>query len=90
MNGFFYSNLEKIFSQSRLSAYKKDGADNETAFARYLYNIELCKSLYAPLNVFEIALRNTIDKSLCSFAGNQDWYDTGKISLSNTPNFWNV
>lgn len=76
MNSTFYSDLEKIFSQSRLSAYKKDGADNETALARYLYNIELCKSLYAPLNVLEISLRNTIDKSLCTFAGNSDWYDT--------------
>ena len=76
MNISFYSDLEKIFSQSRLSAYKKDSADDETALARYLYNIELCKSLYAPLNIFEISLRNTIDQSLCAFTGNNDWYDT--------------
>ncbi len=76
MDSTFYSDLENIFSKSRLSAYKKDSADDKTALARYLYNIELCKSLYAPLNVFEISLRNTIDKSLCTFAGNSDWYDT--------------
>lgn len=30
MNTFFYQNIEDIFTQSRLSVYKKDGVDDVT------------------------------------------------------------
>ena len=75
MNTFFYQNIEDIFTQSRLSVYKKDGVDDVTCLARYLFNIEICKSLYPALHIFEIALRNSIDKTLSGYAKTQNWYD---------------
>ena len=71
----FYSKIENIFTKSRLSVYRADNADEKTALARYLYNIELCKSLYSVLNIFEIAFRNVLDTALFTYTGNQNWYD---------------
>ncbi len=73
MNSAFYSRFEDIFTKSRLSVYRQDGVDDTTALARYLYNIELCKSLYATLNIFEVSLRNLIDRALTSFTQKIDW-----------------
>ena len=75
MNTFFYQNIEDIFTQSRLSVYKKDGVDDVTCLARYLFNIEICKSLYPALHIFEITLRNSIDRTLSNYAKTQNWYD---------------
>ena len=73
MNSAFYSRFEDIFTKSRLSVYRQDWVDDTTALARYLYNIELCKSLYATLNIFEVSLRNLIDRALTSFTQKIDW-----------------
>lgn len=69
MNKHFYSEIESSFTSSRLSVYKQDGADDTTYLARYLYNIEVCKSPYSSLNIFEVTFRNVIDKVLCTVAG---------------------
>ena len=75
MNKHFYSEIESSFTSSRLSVYKQDSADDTTCLARYLYNIEVCKSLYSSLNIFEVTFRNAIDKVLCTVAGADNWYD---------------
>ena len=75
MNTRFYSEIENSFTSSRLSVYKQYGADNLTCLARYLYNIEVCKSLYSSVNIFEVTFRNAIDKVLCTVAGADNWYD---------------
>ena len=75
MDKRFYSEIENAFTVSRLSVYKQDGADDLTCLARYLYNIEVCKSLYSSLNIFEVTFRNAIDTVLCSVAGADNWYD---------------
>ena len=75
MNKHFYSEIESSFTSSRLSVYKQDSADDTTCLARYLYNIEVCKSLYSSLNIFEVTFRNVIDKVLCTVAGADNWYD---------------
>ena len=77
-----YQNIEKSISQERLSVYCADGADTDTVLARYFYNIELCKSLYPLISIFEVTLRNSIDTSLCAFYGLTDWNNL--ISLQNT------
>ena len=81
MDTIFYQSIEDIFTQSRLSVYKKDGVDDVTCLARYLFNIEICKSLYSALHVFEITLRNSIDKILADYAKVQNWYDV--LSIDN-------
>lgn len=75
MNKHFYSEIESSFTSSRLSVYKQDGADDTTCLARYLYNIEVCKSLYSSLNIFEVTFRNDTDKVLYTVAGADNWYD---------------
>ena len=77
-----FSNIEKSISQERLAAYKTDGASNEVALARYIYNIELSKSLYPIINIFEVTLRNSIDNALKKFFKMQDWNDA--IPLTQT------
>ena len=32
--------------------------------SQFKYNIEVCKSLYSSLNIFEVSFRNAIDKAL--------------------------
>lgn len=76
MKTTFYKDIEDIFSSNRLSVYRQDGCDDTTALSRYLYNIEICKTLYPILHIFEITLRNSIDKSLTDFSGTQLWYDS--------------
>ena len=75
MDNLTFANIEKSISEERLEAYKADGAGNETAIARYIYNIELSKSLYPIINIFEVTLRNSIDKALAKFFDVKEWND---------------
>ena len=77
-----FESIEKSISPERLAVYKSDGAGNETAVARYIYNIELCKSFYPLINIFEVTLRNSIDKALETFFNMPDW--SGAIPLTQT------
>ena len=70
-----FESIEKSILEERLAAYKADGASNETALARYIYNIELSKSLYPIINIFEVTLRNSIDKALAKFFDAKEWND---------------
>ena len=77
----FYNDIENIFTQQRLSVFKQDGVDEITCVARYLYNIEICKSLYPSLHIFEITLRNVLDKALADYAKCQNWYDILPLNI---------
>ena len=77
-----FESIEKSISEERLSVYKADGVDNKTALARYIYNIELCKSLYPLINIFEVTLRNGMDNALSVFFGNPDWNNVIPLSQS--------
>ncbi len=71
----FYTSFSGEITKERLSVYRADSCDDETALARYLYNIELCKSLYSSLNMFEIAFRNSVDRALQNFTRTSDWFE---------------
>lgn len=59
------ANLIDLFSLKRLSSYKYNENDTDTiALERYLYNIELSKSLYPLLSILEISLRNRINQAI--------------------------
>ena len=75
MNKLTFANIEKSISPERLAAYQADGVSNETALARYIYNIELSKSLYPMINIFEVTLRNSIDRALTEFFDLKEWTD---------------
>lgn len=68
-----FNSLKKSISEERLSVYRADGADDTTTIAIYIYNIDLRKSLYPLINIFEIALRNGIDKALENYFSHPDW-----------------
>ncbi len=58
-------NLVDLFSSKRLSSYKYDVSDTDAiALERYLYNIELSKSLYPLLSILEISLRNRLNNAI--------------------------
>lgn len=65
--------MKKSISEERLAVYRADGVDDTTTIARYIYNIALCKSLYPIINVFEVTLRNSIDKALENYFNSPDW-----------------
>jgi hypothetical protein len=86
MNGTFYSKIQTGLSSERLEAYAvrtADSADDPTAtLARYLLNMALCESLYSPLQLCEIALRNAIHHHLCSLMSREDWFDHSGFLLT--------
>ncbi len=59
------TNLVDLLSSKRLSSYKYNVNDTDAiALERYLYNIELSKSLYPLLSILEISLRNRLNKAI--------------------------
>ena len=77
-----FDSLKKSISEERLAVYRADGVDDTTAIARYIYNIALCKSLYPLINIFEVTLRNSIDKALEKYFNQPDWNNV--IQLNQT------
>jgi len=70
--------LEKIqqaLTEDRLLAYGQDGADLQLVLARYLWNLAICESLYTPLQLAEVSLRNSINLNLTEQFGKRDWYE---------------
>ena len=76
MNLTFFNQVETHLNPERLDAYRQDKADEETTLARYLLNMALCESLYSPLQIAEITLRNALHESLSKRAQSDAWYDT--------------
>jgi hypothetical protein len=75
MNLAFFQQIETILASERLDAYRQDGVPPATTLARYLWNMALCESLYSPLQMAEIALRNSLHRSLAARCNRQQWYD---------------
>jgi hypothetical protein len=79
MQRLFYQQVEALFSTERLAAYAVAQAgsapDPCATLARYLLNMALFESLYSPLQIAEIALRNAIHRHLTSLLEREDWYD---------------
>lgn len=73
MDNNTFNSLKTSISEERLAVYCADGVDNTTAIARYIYNIALCKSLYPLISIFEITLRNGIDRALENYFKLTDW-----------------
>ncbi|MFG0244611.1 MAG: hypothetical protein ACF8MF_00990 [Phycisphaerales bacterium JB052] len=71
----YLKNLEILLSAERLGVYGADGAEPREVIARYLWNMALCESLYAPLQFFEIGLRNAIDRAIRNSVGVPNWFD---------------
>lgn len=85
MSPAFFQKIERYLSTERLGAYAvgRGGAasDQGTTLARYLLNMALCESLYSPLQLCEIALRNSVHLHAASLMGREDWYDAPGFPL---------
>jgi hypothetical protein len=75
MNPDFFGKIQPALAVERLDAYRQDQADPPVALARYLWNMALCESLYSPLQMVEIALRNALQRSLENHFRSPHWYD---------------
>lgn len=75
MNEPFFRQVELALASERLDAYRQDGADAATTLARYLLNMALCESLYSPLQMAEVALRNALHQQLELRCRTAQWYD---------------
>lgn len=62
-------------SPARLLRYQDGAGDSLQTVVNYLWNVELCESLYYSLNMVEVALRNGLHRSLSQHFGVPHWYD---------------
>lgn len=66
---------EKVFSTQRMEKYFNHYPDDdERAILHYKSNIELSESFYPVLSMFEVALRNSLNRELTEHFGTSDWY----------------
>jgi hypothetical protein len=79
---FFFDKIAESLSTERLEVYgQQDNPGPCIVLARYLLNMALCESLYSPLQFCEIALRNSVHRSLTNLYGREDWYDAPEFEL---------
>ncbi|MEN7973047.1 MAG: hypothetical protein ABFR47_04350 [Verrucomicrobiota bacterium] len=81
MNNEFFEKLEPVLAAERLDAYRQDDASPLTTLSRYLWNMALCESLYSPLQMAEVALRNRVHAVLAEKFSADDWYTTSGMML---------
>jgi hypothetical protein len=68
--------FNKVFSDERMQKYFDAHPENESlAIAHYQFNIEISESFYPCLSVFEVALRNAINRELITKFGTEEWYN---------------
>lgn len=68
-----YDYLEAILSQKRMQRYLLSCANDKTKAAKlYTLNIRLSQQILAVINMFEVSLRNAIDRKMTLVSG-QDW-----------------
>ena len=69
-----YTDFEDAFSAARLNKYKiACGGNDSKALSLYRHNVKLCQKFYGVLNVFEIVLRNAINKHYLLHFNDADW-----------------
>jgi hypothetical protein len=74
MNPTFFEKVEEALASERFDAYRQDGVIQAVVLARYVWNMALCETFYSPLQIAEIALRNTIHRTLTTREGTEEWY----------------
>jgi len=68
--------FNKVFSDERMQKYFDAHPKHESlAIDHYQYNIEISESFYPCLSVFEVALRNSINRELITMFGTEEWYN---------------
>jgi len=75
MNHTFFEGLQDILAAERLNAYSYPGAAPVDILGRYLWNMAICESLYSPLQMAEVALRNALHSSLTEYYQTERWFE---------------
>lgn len=78
----FFKNVAAALSVERLESYAADDVSPTVSLSRYLLNLALCESLYSPLQLCEVALRNSLHRHLTAKLGREDWYDAAAFPLT--------
>jgi hypothetical protein len=66
---------QKVFSTDRMQKYlDRHPSDQNKALIHYQANIRLSESFYPLLSVFEVSLRNSLNRELTKLFGTPDWY----------------
>lgn len=68
----FFENLRKSLSPKRFSGYSVRGGELD-AFAKYLWNLQLCESLCPCFQVLEVAFRNKLHSQIASAIADPNW-----------------
>ncbi len=69
-----YCDYETAFSAARLNRYLVAcQGDRSKALSLYRHNIKLCQKFYGIINVFEVVLRNAINRHYQNHFDDQDW-----------------
>ncbi len=79
-----FETSQKLYSEPRMRKYLKACAGNKRmAMQLYRYNLRLCQRFYGTLNLFEVMLRNAINRHYATHYFDTDWIvnqaDTGKL-----------
>jgi len=74
-----YLKFERFVSKARLDKFFIGcGNDQDRALELYKANINISKSFYPILHLFEVFLRNTINSNLVDYFGDPEWIRTQK------------
>ena len=69
-----YSEYEIAFSPARLNKYLVACNGNKgKALTLYRHNVKLCQKFYGILNIFEVILRNAINRHYIEYFNDSDW-----------------
>jgi len=67
--------FQKVFSDERMQKYFDiHSPDENLSIKHYNINIQISESFYPVLSIFEIALRNSINRELITLFNTTDWY----------------
>ncbi len=66
--------LTRTVSAKRINSYRQPSDTPIDTLGRYMWNVELCASLYAPLQNLEIAFRNHLHNAISKHEGTPDWF----------------
>lgn len=67
--------FQKVFSNERMAKYFNKYTGNEDkAITHYQQNILLSEAFYPLLTVFEVALRNSLNRELSGYFETEEWY----------------
>lgn len=76
----FFKKLETSLSAERLQACGQDNPGSCTVMARYLWNMAIGETLYSPLQMCEIAMRNSIHTAMTELYKQDTWFNIAEMT----------